>query len=158
MLFEELVHLQEDHEALEAQLVEARQAASSATGRSRAMSRQLAELQAQYAAVTGLRDDYLMVQRQLEVGRSGAVTTPRDDASAAAEAEVLRQRLEQAAAAGDRLHAEAEHLREELARTRAEIAEVDPLRTEIGRRWLWLVAVLVLVLGLLIGLVGFIPH
>jgi len=43
----------------------AREAAQSASGRSQAVSRQLAELQTQYAAVAGLRDQYLVLQRQL---------------------------------------------------------------------------------------------
>jgi hypothetical protein len=151
VLFEELVRLEAEQESLSGQLDEARAVASSATGRSRAMSRQLAELQAQYAAVAGLRDDYLELQRQLDAERSVREAEERDTGE-------LRDRLTRAGASSARLAAEAEVLRTELERTRLEMAELDPADTEIGRRWIWLVTALVIVLGVLIALVGYAPR
>ena len=63
-----------------------------------------------------------------------------------------------AAGSSERLAAEAEVLRDELERTRREMAELDPAQTEIGRRWIWLVAALIVVLGVLIALVGYTPR
>ena len=51
--------LQKQYDELQGQLEEVRHQAKSATGRQRAVTRQLAELQSQYAAVTGLRDAFL---------------------------------------------------------------------------------------------------
>ena len=135
VLFEELVRLEAEQESLNIQLEEARDAASTATGRSRAMSRQLAELQAQYAAVAGLRDDYLALQRQLDAERGGHEADERDTGE-------LRERLARTAESSERLAAEAEVLRAELERTRQQMEVLDPVDTEIGRRWIWLVTVL----------------
>jgi len=151
VLFEELVRLEAEQESLHIQLEEARDAASTATGRSRAMSRQLAELQAQYAAVAGLRDDYLALQRQLDAERGVHEADERDTGE-------LRERLARTAESSERLAAEAEVLRGELERTRQQMEVLDPVDTEIGRRWIWLVTVLIVVLGVLIFLVGWAPR
>jgi hypothetical protein len=151
VLFEELVRLEAQQESLNIQLEEARDAASTATGRSRAMSRQLAELQTQYAAVAGLRDDYLALQRQLDAERGGHAADERDTGE-------LRERLARTAESSERLAAEAEVLRGELERTRQQMEVLDPVDTEIGRRWIWLVTVLIVVLGVLIFLVGWAPR
>jgi hypothetical protein len=151
VLFEELVRLEAEQQALSAQLVEAREAATSATGRSRAMSRQLAELQAQYAAVAGLRDDYLALQAQLDAERSVREADERDTGE-------LRARLERTAESSQRLAAEAELLRSELERTRSQMADLNPVDTEIGRRWIWLVTAMIVVLGVLIALIGYTPR
>jgi hypothetical protein len=148
VLFDELTRLEAEQEVLTTQLQEAREVASSATGRSRALSRQLAELQAQYAAVAGLRDEYLELQRQLDSERSVRDAEEHDTSE-------LRRRLTTTAEAAARLHAEGEQLRAELERTRAELQDVDPTQTEIGRRWLWLVAAMILLLGVLLVLVGY---
>jgi hypothetical protein len=148
VLFDELTRLEAEQEVLTTQLQEAREVASSATGRSRALSRQLAELQAQYAAVAGLREEYLELQRQLDSERSVRDAEEHDTSE-------LRRRLTTTAEAAARLHAEGEQLRAELERTRAELEAVDPSRTEIGRRWLWLVAAMILLLGVLLVLVGY---
>jgi hypothetical protein len=148
VLFDELTRLEAEQEVLTTQLQEAREVASSATGRSRALSRQLAELQAQYAAVAGLRDEYLELQRQLDSERSVRDAEEHDTSE-------LRRRLTTTAEAAARLHAEGEQLRSELERTRAELKDVDPMQTEIGRRWLWLVAAMILLLGVLLVLVGY---
>src|SRR5690606_33521440 len=68
-LLHQLGALQGQYDDLQHQLEDARVQAESATGRSRAVARQLAELQSQYAAVAGLRDDYLALQHQLEEAR-----------------------------------------------------------------------------------------
>jgi hypothetical protein len=151
VLFEELVRLESEQESLSAQLEEARAAATTATGRSRAVSRQLAELQAQYAAVAGLRDDYLELQRQLDAERSVREADERDTGE-------LRDRLTRTAASSERLEAEAELLRTELERTRLDMADLDPVDTEIGRRWIWLVTAMIVVLGVMIALVGYAPR
>jgi len=151
VLFEELVRLETEQESLSAQLVEAREAASSATGRSRAVSRQLAELQAQYAAVSGLRDDYLALEAQLDAERSVREAEERDTGE-------LRARLERTAESSRQLAAEAELLRAELDRTRTEMAELNPADTVIGRRWIWLVTAMIVVLGVLIALIGYTPR
>src|SRR4051794_1265634 len=65
-MLHQVTQLREEHDELERQLADARDAAQTAAGRSRAVTRQLAELQTQYAAVAGLRDQYLVLQRQLE--------------------------------------------------------------------------------------------
>ena len=152
VLFEELVRLESEQESLSAQLAEAREAATTATGRSRAISRQLAELQAQYAAVAGLRDDYLALQRQLDAERSVREADERDTGE-------LRQRLDAhgrvVRAPGGRGRGAARRAR---AHPRARWRELDPVDTEIGRRWIWLVTALIVVLGVLIALIGYTPR
>jgi hypothetical protein len=150
-LLDQLGELQGQREELERQLEEARRAASTASGRGRAVARQLAELQAQYAAVAGLRDDYLDLQRQLDAERSAREAVLGDTG------QVLSQLTATEAAARD-LEVRSEQLRAELERTRTAMATIDPVKTETGRRWLWLVSGLVLVLGLLIGLVAYVPR
>ena len=151
VLFEQLLQLEAEQESLSAQLEEARAAAQTAAGRSRAMSRQLAELQAQYAAVAGLRDDYLALQAQLDDERAVREAEEHDTSE-------LRERLLRAAGSSERLAAEADVLRDELERTRREMAQLDPVQTEIGRRWVWLVAALIVVLGVLIAFIGYSPR
>jgi hypothetical protein len=148
VLLDELIRLESEQEVLTTQLHEARELASSATGRSRALSRQLAELQAQYAAVAGLREEYLELQRQLDAERAVREAEERDTTE-------LHQRLVRTTEAAARLHTEGEQLRAELERTRAALEVIDPVQTEIGRRWMWLVAAFILLLGVLIVLVGY---
>ena len=148
VLFDELIRLEAEQEVISRQLQEAREVATSATGRSRAMSRQLAELQSQYAAVAGLREEYLVLQRQLDAERAVREAEERDTSE-------LRRRLVTTAEAAARLHAEGEQLRSELERTRVELENVDPARTELGRRWMWLVAVFLMMVAVLIAVVGY---
>ena len=70
----------------------------------------------------------------------------------------LRARLELTAESSERLAAEAELLRAELERTRAQIADLNPVDTDIGRRWIWLVTAMIVVLGVLIALIGYTPR
>lgn len=104
------------------------------------MSRQLAELQSQYAAVAGLRDQYVELKRQMdEEGR--AEDQPATE---------LRDQLATAEMALVGLQRESDLLRLQLSDARRSISRIDPVETEIGRRWIWLVTVLILVLGVLV--------
>lgn len=138
-LMQQLSELQKQHAELHDQLTEARQVAQSASGRTRAVSRQLAELQSQYAAVAGLRDQYRELQRRLSEGNPSE--------SSAAE---LEEQLAAAEMALVGLQGESDLLRSQLAEARRSIAHIDPVETEVGRRWIWLVTALVLTLGILV--------
>ena len=139
----QMAAVQKEYDELQSQLEEARAQAQTATGRTRAVSRQLAELQSQYAAVAGLRDQYEELQRQLEEERrnrekvSDDTTTVRDQLAAAEMALVGLRR-------------ESNLLRDQLDDARQRIEKIDPVDTEVGRRWIWLVTALVLMLGILI--------
>ena len=138
-LMQQLSDLQKQHGELQDQLAEARQVAQSASGRTRAVSRQLAELQSQYAAVAGLRDQYRELQRRLSEG----------DPSESSAAD-LEEQLAAAEMALVGLQGESDLLRSQLAEARRSIAHIDPVETEVGRRWIWLVTALVLTLGILV--------
>jgi hypothetical protein len=150
-LMEQLHAMQKQYDELQSQLEEAREVAQSATGQQRAVARQLAELQSQYAAVSGLRDEYLAVQRQLEDERSTR-ENEREDTTA------VREQLTRAEKVLHDLQNESVMLQEQLAHTRQSLQNVDPAVTEVGRRWLWLVAALLLCLGLLIAVAAYIPR
>lgn len=149
-LMEQLTAMQKQYDELQTQLDEARDVAQSATGHQRAVARQLAELQSQYAAVSGLRDEYLAVQRQLEEERSQREAV-LDDTTA------VREQLSRAERVLLDLHNESATLQSQLAATRHQLEDVDPVVTEAGRRWLWLVTALLLCLGLLIAVAAYIP-
>ena len=150
-LMDQLEGLRQQYEKLQAQLDDARQAAASATGRSRAVARQLAELQTQYAAVSSLRDDYLALQRQLEDER-----TRKEDG--AEDTTGLRHQLASAEMALVGLQRESLTLREQLTDARESLAGANPLETDAGRRWVWLVASLVVTMGLLVVLAAYLPR
>jgi hypothetical protein len=141
VLVKQLDELQRQRAALHDQLDEARRLAATATGQGRAVARQLADLQTQYAAVAGLRDRYLELQQQLEVAR-------RVEANDGADTEGLLSQLREAQAAMAALQDDSTQLSDELGTARRALA--DPAQTEVGRRWLLLVAVLVMVLGVVI--------
>ena len=149
-MLREVAQLEQQHAELERQLHEARDRAQSEAGRNRAVSRQLAELQTQYATVAGLRDQYLLVQRQLEEERAKRESVLEDTTA-------VRGQLAAAKAAIAALQAESGHLSDRLGAARADLAEIDPVDTPVGRRWLWLVTALVMVLGLLVVLAAYIP-
>lgn len=142
-LMSQLGALQSEYDDLRQQLDEARNDAQSATGRTRAVARQLAELQSQYAAVAGLRDQYRLLQRQLEEERNSREHTSQDTSA-------VRDQLASTEMALVGLQRESMTLREQLSDARQSIALVDPVETEAGRRWIWLVSALVVVLGLLV--------
>jgi chromosome segregation ATPase len=147
----QLGELQEEYGELQTQLEEARNIAQSATGRSRAFSRQLAELQTQYAAVAGLRDQYLVLQRQLEEEREKREAVLGDTTT-------VRQQLDAAEAAIGALQHQSSALNDQLSEARRTLAHIDPIDTEVGKRWLWLISALVMVLGILVVVAAYIPR
>lgn len=150
-LMEQLTELQKAYDELNAHLAEARAAARSATGRQRAVARQLAELQSQYAAVSGLRDEYLALRRQLDEERTKREALLQDTTA-------VREQLARAEAVLDGLQEESTSLRQQLATTRASLSDVDPVETEAGRRWIWLITALVVVMGVVIVLASELPR
>lgn len=142
-IMQQMAQVQKEYDELQTQLDEAREQAQSATGRTRAVSRQLAELQSQYAAVAGLRDQYETLQRQLEEERRSREKVSEDTTG-------VRDQLAAAEMALVGLRREADLLRDQLDDARNAIEKIDPVETEVGRRWIWLVTVLVLMLGILI--------
>jgi hypothetical protein len=145
VLLEQLRALQQEREQLSMQLEDAEETARSAVGRQRAAARQLAELQAQYAAVSGLRERYRELQTQL------STMLPETDAS---DPTGDRLALDDAARAFQQLQETSNRLHRELATTRAQLANIDPFDTDAGKRWLMLVAALIMVLGVTIFVVA----
>jgi chromosome segregation ATPase len=149
-MLNQVAELRIEHDELERQLDEAREAAHSAAGRSHAVSRQLAELQTQYAAVAGLRDQYLILQRQLEDERTKRESVLEDTT-------IVRHQLDSAESAIAALQRQSVLLNDQLNEARTSLATIDPVDTEVGRRWLWLVTALVLMLGLLMVIAANLP-
>ncbi len=143
VLVRQLTSLRSEREELSDRLNEAQEAAQTAAGRQRATARQLAELQAQYAAVAGLSARYRQLQDRLE-------EADRSDPDETADTSRIRDELAEAEQARAQLLAESDRLHRELEETRTRLETLDPLDTEIGRRWVLLVAVLVMVLGIAI--------
>lgn len=150
-LMEQLTELQKAYDELNAQLAEARAIAQSATGRQRAVARQLAELQSQYAAVSGLRDEYLALRRQLEEERAKREAVLEDTTA-------VREQLARTEAVLDGLQEESMSLRRQLSATRASLVHLDPAETEVGRRWILLITALIVVMGVLIVLASELPR
>jgi len=142
-IMQQMATVQKEYDELRTQLDEARDQAQSATGRTRAVSRQLAELQSQYAAVAGLRDQYEALQRQLEEERNSREQVSEDTT-------VVRDQLAAAEMALVNLRRESDTLRDQLGEARDRVERIDPVETEVGRRWIWLVTALVVMLGVLI--------
>lgn len=149
VLLDQLLDLQKKYDTLQGQLEQAKDVARSATGRTRAVSRQLAELQSQYAAVAQLREEYERLQERLV--RQDETTPSVENADA------MRKQLATAEMAMVNLRIESTTLRDQLAETRRSIALIDPVETEVGRRWIWLMTVLILVLGVLVVVAYYIP-
>lgn len=150
VLLEQLGNLQSHMDSLRRQLADARNEAQSATGQSKAFARQLAELQIQYAAVSGLQDDYLMIQERLERERERRESLLMDTSQ-------VRTQLADTEVALAGLREESISLRERLAGAHSSMSEINPAETEIGRRWMWLVAVLLVMLGLLVATAFYVP-
>lgn len=150
-MLHQVAELRIEHDELERQLADAREAAQSAAGRSHAVSRQLAELQTQYAAVAGLRDQYMMLQRQLEDERTKRESVLEDTTT-------VRQQLDSAESAITALQRQSVLLNDQLHQARTSLVAIDPVDTEVGRRWLWLVTALVLMLGLLVMIAAYLPR
>jgi hypothetical protein len=143
-VLQQMVAVQREYEEVRSQLDDAREVAQSATGRSRAVARQLAELQTQYAAVAGLRDRYEELQRQLQEERR---TREREFEDTTA----VRDQLVSAEEAIAGLRDEAGLLRDQLVAARRRAETIDPVDTEMGRRWIWLVAGLLSALAILLA-------
>jgi hypothetical protein len=138
-LMGQLADLQKEYDELQAQLAEARTQAQSASGRTRAFARQLAELQAQYAAVSGLREQYQTLQRQLE-----------EERRARSDDEGVHDQLSETELALGHLQHESSRLREELEAARRAMMTLDPSRSPAARRWIWLATALILVLAVMV--------
>jgi hypothetical protein len=137
-LLARMAQLQDEREGLQSQLASARAAANSQSGRTRAVARQLAELQTQYAAVAGLQDKYEALQEQLVTVRHEDESQWEGDLASARDAMAM---LQQESATLHRL----------LAEARTDMA--DPVRTEVGQRWMWLVASLLVMLSMVMAMV-----
>jgi hypothetical protein len=143
-ILQQMAGVQKEYDELRAQLDDARAQADSASGRSRAVARQLAELQSQYAAVAGLRDQYEELQRQLEEERRSRERVSEDTTA-------VRDQLVTAERALTALRGESRLLQDELGAARRLVDTIDPVATEAGRRWMWLVAGLISMLGILLA-------
>lgn len=148
-LMEQFNHLQKQYDELQDQFEEVKDQAESATGRQRAVTRQLAELQSQYAAVTGLRDEYLAVQRLVvaDQERRGEGGSDVD-----LQPELVREHLVTTESTIVALQDRSDRLRFELSEARASLANVNLVETDEGRRWIWLVIGLLLMMALLVAI------
>ncbi|MET0664080.1 MAG: Swt1 family HEPN domain-containing protein [Acidimicrobiales bacterium] len=134
-----LGQLEDDRAELTRQLDAARDAADSQSGRTRAVARQLAELQTQYAAVAGLKERYERLQVQLEA------------AAGTGDPERVVAQLEHARRAAVALKVESSSLHSQLAEARALLN--DPVGTAAGQRVIWLMAALLATLSMVMVLV-----
>ena len=134
-----LGQLEDDRAELTRQLDAAREAADSQSGRTRAVARQLAELQTQYAAVAGLKERYERLQVQLEA------------AAGTGDPERVVAQLEHARKAAVALKVESSSLHSQLAEARALLN--DPVGTAAGQRVIWLMAALLATLSMVMVLV-----
>lgn len=134
-----LGQLEDDRAELTRQLDAAREAADSQSGRTRAVARQLAELQTQYAAVAGLKERYEHLQVQLEA------------AAGTGDPERVVAQLEHARKAAVALKVESSSLHSQLAEARALLN--DPVGTAAGQRVIWLMAALLATLAMVMVLV-----
>lgn len=133
-----MAQLQDEREDLQTQLASARATASSQSGRTRAVARQLAELQTQYAAVAGLSEKYEALQEELETVRHEDESQRESDLASARDAMAMLQE-------------ESATLNHLLSEARADMA--DPVRTEAGQRWMWLVASLLVMLSMVMAMI-----
>lgn len=134
-----LGQLEDDRAELTRQLDAAREAADSQSGRTRAVARQLAELQTQYAAVAGLKERYEHLQVQLEA------------AAGTGDPERVVAQLEHARKAAVALKVESSSLHSQLAEARALLN--DPVGTAAAQRVIWLMAALLATLSMVMVLV-----
>ncbi|HMQ26090.1 MAG TPA: Swt1 family HEPN domain-containing protein [Acidimicrobiales bacterium] len=151
-LITQLAELQAERAELQERLDEAKQEAASATGRQRAVARQLAELQTQYAAVADLRSRYVTLQRQFHELAASSGDEGRDTLTLADHARAHADEDTDEALAG--LTDESAELRRKLAEARRSLEEVNPAETLEGQRWMWLIAGLLVSLSIVIMLVA----
>lgn len=140
-LLAELRALRASRSELEAQLEAARGQVAVVGRRSRAVARQLAELQTQYAAVSGLRKRYDELRDVLGERLRGG--------------EDVADEVADVVTAVGSLQSDADRLHEELERTRAMMHDLDPAQTPAGRRLLYLVtSMIVILLVVIVILIG----
>ncbi len=156
-LIGQLAELQAERSELQERLDQAKQEAASATGQTRAVARQLAELQTQYAAVADLRGRYVALQRQLHQvgGADAAEADGHDTMTLVGHARAHADEDTDAALAG--LQGESAELRRKLQEARSAIEAVNPAETAEGQRWMWLIAGLLVSLSIVILLVATAP-
>lgn len=155
-LIGQLAELQAERSELQERLDQAKQEAASATGQTRAVARQLAELQTQYAAVADLRGRYVALQRQLhQVGGAADDADGHDTMTLVGHARAHADEDTDAALAG--LQGESAELRRKLQEARSAIEAVNPAETAEGQRWMWLIAGLLVSLSIVILLVATAP-
>ncbi len=150
-LIAQLAELQAERAELQERLDEAKQEAASASGRTRAVARQLAELQTQYAAVADLRSRYVTLQRQLQE-LSTTQADGHDTLTLTGHARAHADEDTDAALAG--LTDESAELRRKLQEAREALEAVNPAETLEGQRWMWLIAGLLVSLSIVIMLVA----
>ena len=139
-LMRRLGQLEDERAELSRQLDSAREIAANQSGRTRAVARQLAELQTQYAAVAGLKERYERLQVQLEA------------AAGTGDPERVVAQLENARQAAVALKVESGTLHQQLAEARAQLE--DPVvGTEVGQRVMWLMAALLVTMSMVMVLV-----
>ena len=139
VLMQRLADLEDDRAELTRQLDAARETAASQSGRTRAVARQLAELQTQYAAVAGLKEQYEHIQVQLEA------------AAGTGDPERVVAQLEGARQAAVALRVESASLHDQLAEARKQLE--DPIATEVGQRVIWLTAALLVTMSMVMVMV-----
>jgi hypothetical protein len=139
-LMRRMSELEDDRAELTRQLETAREAAANQTGRTRAVARQLAELQTQYAAVAGLKERYERLESQLEA------------AAGTGDPERVVAQLEGARQAAVALRVESASLHTQLAEARSQLA--DPIiSTPVGQRVIWLTAALLVTMSMVMVMV-----
>ena len=92
-----------------------------------------------------------MLQRQLEEEREKREAVLGDTTT-------VRQQLDAAEAAISALQGQSSALNDQLSEARRTLAHIDPIDTEVGKRWLWLISALVMVLGILVVVAAYIPR
>lgn len=150
-LISQLAELQAERAELQERLDEAKEEAASASGRTRAVARQLAELQTQYAAVADLRSRYVTLQRQLQE-LSATQAEGHDTITLTGHLRAHADEDTDAALAG--LTDESAELRGKLQAAREALETVNPAETLEGQRWMWLIAGLLVSLSIVIMLVA----
>lgn len=128
----ELRELRMQRSRLEDELKRSDQQARVVGNQAKAVSRQLAELQTQYAAVSGLRQRYDDLRTALEDGQFGPVDTGEFQGDLVGAVQELAR--------------ESERLRADLDATRKAMEDLDPIQTPAGRRLLYLLTSMIVVM------------
>jgi chromosome segregation ATPase len=92
-----------------------------------------------------------VLQSQLESERAKRESVLDDTTS-------VREQLDSADNAIAELQQQSAELNGQLHEARRTLASVNPVDTEVGRRWLWLITALILLLGMLVGIAALLPR